>query len=326
MRLKSFHAPTIAEAMRQVRAVLGDDAIIVATRDDAGGVRVTAAMEEADQAIGRSPQIVGLQAAPDIADTVADALGRHGTPAVIVEKLVDSLNGFAKDSAEMALGAAFDGMFGFQPLPEAAPVPLMLVGPPGAGKTLSVAKLAARSALKGRPVGVITTDTMRAGGVDQLAAFTRVLKLKLISVEDAPALGDALGVHDGAELVLVDSAGRNPFDAADMDDLADLVASSRVEPVLVLPAGGDVAESAEIGAAFRAVGCRRMLATRIDITRRLGGLLAAAHDNNFAFCDISMTPKVAAGLAPLNPLTLARLILSGVDQAALTAKQTGTHS
>lgn len=63
----------------------------------------------------------------------------------------------------------------------------MLIGPPGAGKTLTIAKLATRSTPSGRKVGVITTDTARAGGIDQLAAFTKLLKLKLLAVEDTDA-------------------------------------------------------------------------------------------------------------------------------------------
>ena len=50
MRLKSFTAPTMAEAMEMVRIELGDDAIIVSTQRAAGqkGVRITAALELAD--------------------------------------------------------------------------------------------------------------------------------------------------------------------------------------------------------------------------------------------------------------------------------------
>ena len=49
MRLKSFYAKTMTEAMQMVRETLGEDAIIVATREEKGGkaVRVTAAVEPA---------------------------------------------------------------------------------------------------------------------------------------------------------------------------------------------------------------------------------------------------------------------------------------
>ena len=47
MRLKSFYAKTVTEAMQMVREMLGEDAIIVATREEKGGkaVCVTAAIE-----------------------------------------------------------------------------------------------------------------------------------------------------------------------------------------------------------------------------------------------------------------------------------------
>ena len=60
MRLKSFHGSSLTEAMRLVREALGENAIIVATRDDdMGGVRVTAAVDESAPRrppTGRPPQ------------------------------------------------------------------------------------------------------------------------------------------------------------------------------------------------------------------------------------------------------------------------------
>ena len=47
MRLKTFHANTMPEAMQMIRDTLGEEAVIVATREENGGnsVRVTAAVE-----------------------------------------------------------------------------------------------------------------------------------------------------------------------------------------------------------------------------------------------------------------------------------------
>lgn len=338
MRLKSFHAPSMAEAMRAVRAALGDDAIIVATREEEGGVRVTAAIDEAGPAAPAPPAAPveprralppSIHPAPeiDVADAIADALRRHGTPRAVAERIVEAATAFDTDDPLLALGAGLDTLFTFAPLPAAAaPKPIMLVGPPGAGKTLTVAKLAARATLKGQPVGVITTDTVRAGGVEQLQAFTRLLKLRLLAVEDTLALADALEVQRGVEQVLIDSAGRNPFDAGDMDDLAELLGAVEVEPILVLPGGGDPVETAEVARCFHRLGVRRLLVTRLDMTRRLGGLLAVTHEVGLAFSDVSVTAKVAEGLTPLNPVTLARLLLPSSAPARSAAKQTGTFS
>ena len=132
--------------------------------------------------------------------------------------------------------------------------------------------------------------------MDQLAAFTKLLKLKLLAVEDTDALADALSVQRGVEQVLIDNAGRNPFDPDDMNDLGDLLNAADLEPVLVLPAGCDAAEAAEVGSSFRELGARRLLLTRLDMTRRLGSLLAIAYEARLSFSDISATPQVAEGL------------------------------
>jgi flagellar biosynthesis protein FlhF len=349
VRLKSFHAPSMVEAMRLVRDALGDDAIIVATREEEGGVRLTAAIDDVEEPLLPPPSSHDPEPAPgghgsghgrdygrnyrrepeiDVVDLVCDALTRHGTPPLITDRLLNTISTYDTDDPMEALSAALDSIFTFQPLPLGrAPRPFMLIGPPGAGKTLTIAKLATRSTMSGRKVGVITTDTARAGGVDQLAAFTKLLRLKLLAVEDTEALADALSVQRGVEQVLIDSAGRNPFDPDDMNDLGDLLNAADLEPVLVLPAGCDAAEAAEVGSSFRELGARRLLLTRLDMTRRLGSLLAIAYEARLSFSDISATPQVAEGLSALNATSLARLLLPNhVQHAARTAKQTGTFS
>src|SRR6476646_9647197 len=53
MRLKSFYAKSMTEAMQMVRNTLGEDAVIVATREENGGKadRVTAAIEQEDNSM-----------------------------------------------------------------------------------------------------------------------------------------------------------------------------------------------------------------------------------------------------------------------------------
>ncbi len=60
---------------------------------------------------------------------------------------------------------------------------IMLVGPPGVGKTLTIARLAAQIAIQKHKLAVITTDNKRAGGVRQLQAFTDILELELSSAD-----------------------------------------------------------------------------------------------------------------------------------------------
>ena len=150
MRLKSYTAATMAEAMNMVREELGEDAIIVSTQrsSDGQGVRITAALEDAEREEDIARALAGEDSTP-FSESVREALTYHGVPPRLIEKMVLTARSVDVGSPTMACAAALEDHFYFAPLPERkAPRPFMLVGPPGSGKTITVAKLAAT--LRGR--------------------------------------------------------------------------------------------------------------------------------------------------------------------------------
>lgn len=312
MRLKSFTAPTMAEAMEMVRAELGEEAIIVSTQRAAGtkGVRITAALEPEDADFAITEMLEGGTDST-IAETVRAALDAHGTPQRLAERLVNAARTSEIGDCTLACAAAFEAGFTFAHLPEhSAPRPFILVGPPGSGKSIAVAKLAARSILRQRHVGVITCDNIRAGAVEQLAAFTRILEIDLVRAKGPDSLRKAVEAAAGMfDLVLIDSPGLNPFRQSDLDYLQALIEAADVEPILVLAAGGDSNEAAEMAEAFGGIGATRLFASRLDTTRRLGAVLAAADAGQLALCDVSASPHVASGISPISAISLARLII-----------------
>ena len=312
MRLKSYTAPSMAEAMAMVRQELGDEAIIVSTQRAAGtkGVRITAALEPADADLAIAEMLEdGTDSSA--ADAVRTALSAHGVPQRVADRLVNAARTAEISDPTLACAAALEAGFTFAHLPEhSAPRPFMLVGPNGSGKSIAVAKLAARSVLKQRQVGVITCDNIRAGAVEQLSAFTSILEIELVRARGPEALARVVDGTNGLfDLVLIDSPGLNPFKQTDMDYLQALIEAADVEPILVLAAGGDAAEAAEIGEAFAGIGATRLFASRLDTTRRLGSILACAEAGQMAFCDVSASPHVASGISPISAISLARLIM-----------------
>jgi flagellar biosynthesis protein FlhF len=183
---------------------------------------------------------------------------------------------------------------------------LALVGPPSAGKTTLAGKLASR-ARSSRPM-LVNTDSARVGVTAQLAEYSGVLGITLGSEGEAEAL--AASLPGKRRRIIIDTSGINPFDRQAVDALAALVRSARAEPVLVLPANVEPDEATEIVGALRALPIRRLLVTRLDIVRRLGGLLTAAASGGHAIVGGSITPHFTYGLRPLTPRVLARRLLS----------------
>ena len=139
MRLRSFTARTMSEAMSQVRQHLGPDAIIVSTQEDEDGlVRVTAALDSAD-----APVRMGTPESGAI-DALALALAAHGFAPELTEKILAAALPYDDEDPLMALSSALASLFTFNPLAsEEARRVILFAGPPGAGKTVTAAKLAA---------------------------------------------------------------------------------------------------------------------------------------------------------------------------------------
>jgi flagellar biosynthesis protein FlhF len=250
---------------------------------------------------------------------IADVLALHGVPAALAERVViaaaasrdysaedgapsgapdDPLRDLAAGLADCLSFSSFAGLW--------RGGALALVGPPGVGKTTMAGKLAAR-ARRGGPI-LVNTDAARSGVAAQLAEYSGVLGVTLGSAGDAQALARSLAGR--RRRVIIDTSGINPFDREAVSDLANLVRSARAEPVLVLPANIEPDEAVEIALAFRMLPIRYLLVTRLDIVRRLGGLLAAASAGGYDIVGGSVTPHFTFGLRPLTPIVLARRLLS----------------
>jgi len=244
-----------------------------------------------------------------LTEAIIDVLIKHGAPEDILDHIVNCAAMSDLDEPSIAFIAALDTLYNFTPLPLSAySKAMMFVGAPGSGKTLTVAKLAARGVMNGLKIAVITTDTVRAGGVEQLAAFTKLLKIELKTAKTPAELSGILSDLAAAgdiDQILIDTQGLNPFKTEDMRLMARLAASGNIEPILTLAAAGDADETGEMARIFSALGARRFVATRLDIARRLGGLLSAAQHGGLSFSDASATAGVADGLDPLSPRRLA---------------------
>ena len=311
MRIRIFRAATLADAMGQVRDELGLDALILGTATQGGIVEVTAALEPEDEPdplpaplhalpfaprpASSGPGIPAPAPTPAPAAPPDDGLHRHNLPPALASAL-----------RQGPLDVTCSRLFRFQALPlDAGGPPLLLAGPPGAGKTLTVAKLAARLVMEGYRPMVVTADEQRAGAVEQLAAFTRLLGLTLIAAGRPEMLARALGRREALSPVLIDAPGLDLLDPSQEELLAGLVAASSARIALVLPAGLDPVEAAEIAVAHAAQGARLLIATRLERTARLGGVLAAAHGADLALSEAGTGTDVAEGLTRLTPTALA---------------------
>lgn len=305
MRIVSFLGATSRQAMAELRASLGDDAIILATRTlDDGQVSVTGAVA------GDALNLVEVLTPPkesrslEWLSALADFHGWSFRARARIEPLLENV---MPADPEAVLTTLMQAIFQFDDGDLPRRKPLLLSGPPGSGKTATIAKLAAAEVLAGNDVDVVTLDVGRAGGLDQLKGLLAPLDRAPIPVSSTADLPDVVNQCKG-DVVLVDSVGTNPFDPSDLGAISTLVSRADAELLLVLPAGQGCADSAEIARNYMALGARAMVVTQLDIARRFGGVLAAA-EAGLAFSKVGIGPTIGDGLSTLSADGLARLLL-----------------
>jgi signal recognition particle subunit SRP54 len=236
----------VGEALREVRlAMLDADVALPVVKDFIARVRERAVGAEVLGAV--SP---GQQVAKIVNDALVEALGGEG-------------------AVPLNLAAA-------------PPVPILMVGLQGSGKTTTSGKLALRLTNRDkRRVLLASLDTQRPAAQLQLAQLAEragVASLPIVSgqtpVQIARRAMEA-GRREGFDVVILDTAGRLSIDQALMDEVRDIrAATSPVETLLVVDAmtGQDAVQTAR--AFNEAVGITGIVLTRMDGDARGGAALS----------------------------------------------------
>ena len=151
-----------------------------------------------------------------------------------------------------------------------------LVGPTGAGKTTTIAKLAARLVLRHGTdaVALITTDTYRIGGVEQLKIYGRILGVPVAVARDGDELQQHLRDFAERRFVLIDSIGLSPRDARMAEQMQWLQAlGDSVTRLLVVGAGLAPTAYAELWALYRRLPVAAAILTKLDESPSFGAAL-----------------------------------------------------
>ena len=337
MKMKQIQAANIREAMLLARAELGDDAVMINDKKAAGGgVIVTFAIEEFEEPIINDlPETdfgMVLPFAPEIpkpatAKTevihpalalIGEALDYHGVPEFLRDRLslhVSSMRltpDHVLDTAEQALASALTTHLSFQPIATAGTPPtraMMLIGPHGAGKTSTLAKIATELTLHKQPVVLVSTDTERMGAADTLHTLAGLLKCEAIVSDKRAHLKEVVTRLQGKAWVLIDSTGANIYEFKQLKALGELASLQGIEPILTCAAGMDSAEAQEMAAIFNFLNIDRMLITRLDATRRLRSVFAALTTGGYALSNFTSSALPTEACQPLSAAALARLML-----------------
>jgi flagellar biosynthesis protein FlhF len=174
---------------------------------------------------------------------------------------------------------------------------MAIVGPTGAGKTTTIAKLGARWCMRhgNEQLALVSTDAYRIGARDQLMSYSRILGVPMHAADGDKDLARIMSRLKSKKLILIDTAGMGPRDVRLTEQLAALRSGAPAARVLLaLPAQGEGHALGEIVRSFARAAPVACVLTKVDEAASLGAVLSSAlrHRLKIAYlCDGQRVPE-----------------------------------
>jgi len=176
---------------------------------------------------------------------------------------------------------------------------IALVGPTGVGKTTTIAKLAARYALRRgvRHAALISTDNYRVGAHEQLRTYGRLLDIPLRNALNKEELQSHLDDLVDKDLVLIDTAGMSQRDLRISEQLSVLKESkTNIKVYLVLAATSQLSGLEETINVFRGINLDGCILTKLDEATSIGPALSAIIEQKLPLAYVSDGQRVPEDL------------------------------
>jgi signal recognition particle subunit SRP54 len=243
------------------------------------------------------------------------------------EKVLESISG-AQQVVKIVHDALVE-MLGGEAVPlaraERPPTVLLLVGLQGSGKTTTAAKLANVVRKQGRRPLLVAADVYRPAAIEQLRTLGKQLGISVIAVEPQRVAEDvaaavATAQREGADTVIVDSAGRLHIDDEMMREVESIVEIAKPHEVLLVVDAMTGQDAVEAASAFKArLPVSGLVLTKVDSDARGGASLSIRAATGIPVKFLGVGEKLDA-LEVFHPDRLAQRILGMGDILTLVER------
>jgi flagellar biosynthesis protein FlhF len=192
----------------------------------------------------------------------------------------------------------------------------LFVGPPGAGKTTTIAKIAAQErARRGQKLNLLAADGFRVGAVEQLRIYADIIGSSFAVARTPAEIERSILTTRGT--VLVDTAGRSVRDPRAQEVVSMLSGLPGVRTHLVMPAAASVRDLRNVLDAYGDKGPNRVVLTRVDEADSVSPLMHVLHERGLKVSYLGTGQRVPEDLERATPARLAAHVLGhGVLQGA----------
>lgn len=275
MQKITITAPTLKEALLEVKKRYGDEAAIEHTEEMKDHVRVTIALFDADE-----PIII-----PSIKNSEKNLIDNPLSAVKIVEEIC-SEHFLGQDFQDFWLkrlspyltltginiAESLSECVNFEPqwMRRILSIkPVIFLGSYGVGKTQILAKTAALLKASGRSVEIYNMDTLKTSGQGLLQSYAHKLDIPYYFGKDGwKTLQESIRTQ--TEVVkLIDTQGVNLSNATDIDWVIPYVEKFVFDPVLIVPCDGCISLTHHYANFIKRYGVRHLILSKLDLAGSL---------------------------------------------------------
>ncbi len=363
MNIRKFIARNSSEAIKMVKKEMGDDAVILRTKTVAQGIEVTAAIDYDTQPIKQGMDVnneikelgrelkeikeallfsdAGKVLEPELyfdrdlrerythlktfglnqnhirkfmSETSADSPGKNRNNSRLLQ---DSL---MKVLTKIKLSAGRDNLKEKRIY--------TFIGPTGVGKTTTLAKLAAQSALEnGMKSALITLDTFRIAAAAQLEAYARIMGLPVEVAVSGKDLQKAIRKYNDYDRIFIDTAGRSPNGDQGNNDLLKLFKDhENVHGFLVMSATTQYKNMINTSDRFESLPFNSYIFSKLDETEDLSPMINFLISKEKPVSYFTTGQQVPEDIEIASKKKLASFLLSGIREESNTGTNEGYYN
>ncbi|HTV03348.1 MAG TPA: hypothetical protein VMF13_22550 [Luteitalea sp.] len=328
MNPQRFRSSSVREALAEARAALGPSALVLGTRlVPAAGWRgwlggrevelsafapagvsenrrsATEARAEAAQpapTVARTPVTDSL-----VARLIATGLDRDLAEAVVDEVPAERRRDISQGQLKQALATCVEAL---SCRDTAIGQVNVFIGPPGVGKTTTIAKIAAQARARGeRRFRLVAADGYRVGAVEQLRLYADIIGSPFVIARTPEEVTSA--VATSRLPVLVDTPGLSPANEEAGAFFAALGALPQVRMHLVVPASTTPRDFDRIWDRFAMAGADRVVISKVDEAETIMPLVRALRQRDARVSLMGLGQRVPEDLVDADPDMIAACLL-----------------
>lgn len=324
MAHREFFGQSIREVLTKAKDVLGEDVYIVDSQEMNGGIKIIAtndALIKDEFALGKNQEFhpitsktlqtfkkedFSLEKPIDAIKFIVDICDKQNLGFAFCEAWLEALSADLKNDF-FFLDDSLDKLLHFQPdwLKNASSEnPIVLVGPPGCGKTSTLGKIALTLKSLSMNIKVITLDEQKAGAFEQLSAYVNPMQLS-VQVGYASYLKEKeLALRDN-KILLIDTPGINILSQEGQEYFFKLSEKLQIPLTLVLSNDLHHTIAFDIAKEFSMYNTKYLIGTRFDTSGQYGCFFSTAYQHKLTPVLYSHSPRI---LEPLNILCARRTL------------------